>query len=357
MKLKSLVIGGVMLLCAGLAVFALIKFHQESSGGDDDDAGPKEEITPLITVQTNALRRATLHRYVEGFGSVEPAPATEDQPAAGGMLSAPSAGVVARVGVVEGQQVKKGDVLVELNSATASYRYAKDQVERQKKLLADQNTSLKNVEDAEAQLAALQVVAPVSGTVTRVPVKTGSAVDANTVVAEVIDLNRLALAAHIPAANANDLKPGQEVEIGPSVTSSLSFVSPAVDAADGSVLTRALLPPRSGLRPGEFVPLKIVTATRTNCLAAPAESVVTDEKEKSFIVVVNGEAAAQVPVTAGLREDGWVEVEGAGLKEGATVVTVGAYGFPDKAKIRIANAAANEAATTNSASTNSPSEK
>ena len=347
MKLKSLIIGGVMVLCAGFAVFALTKWHRDSAGGDPEDA-PQEEVAPIITVQMGALKRTSLHHYVDGYGSVEPATATADQSSAGGMLSAPSAGVVAKVNVVEGQQVKEGDVLVELNSATATYTYAKAQVERQKKLLADQNTSLKNLQDAEAQFAALQVVAPISGTVTRISAKVGAAVDANTVIAEVIDLNRLAVTAQIPAANASDLKPGQAVQIG-SITTSLSFVSPAVEAADGTVLTRALLPPNSGLRPGEFVQLKIVTAVKTNCLAAPAEGVITDEEGKSFIVLVKGEEAAQVPVTVGLRENGWVEIEGADLKEGDSVVTVGAYGFPEKAKIRIANAAASEAASTNSA--------
>jgi len=348
MKLKSLVIGGAMVLCAGLAVFALNKAHKDSGGGDPDDAPVDEHVEPLITVQTGALTNMTLHHYISGFGSVEPAPATENQPAAGGSLAAPTAGVVARVAVIEGQQVKAGDVLMELNSGTASFNYAKAQVERQKKLLAEQNTSLKNLQDAEAQLASLQIVSPVSGTVTRISAKAGTAVDANAVVAEVIDLNRLAVSAQIPADDANELKTGQEVQIGSSVTTSLSYVSSAVDAAAGTVLTRALLPPDNGLRPGQFVPLKIVTAVRTNCLAASAESVITDEEGKSFIVLVNGEEASQVPVTTGLREDNWVEIEGKDLKPGATIVTVGAYGFPAKAKIRNANAAESEPASTNS---------
>lgn len=349
-----------MVLCAGLAVFALTKWHHDSAGGDEGDASQKE-VTPLITVQTGQLKRTTLHHYINGYGTVEPAPATADQSSAGGTLSAPMAGVVARVTAVEGQHVSQGDVLVELNSGTASYAYAKAQVERQKKLLAEQNTSLKNMQDAEAQLASLQVVAPVSGTVTRISAKAGAAVDANTVVAEVIDLDRLAVSAQVPAADANELKAGQELQIG-SVTAPLSYVSPTVDAADGTILTRALLPANSGLRPGEFLPLKIVTATHTNCLAAPTGSVITGEDGKSFVVLVKGEEAAQVPVTIGLRENGWVEIEGADLKEGSAVVTVGAYGFPEKAKIRIANAAANEAASTNASTseatpTNSATEK
>ena len=119
------------------------------------------------------------------------------------------------------------------------------------------------------------------------------------------------------------------------MTATLSFVSPAVDTNNGTVLARALLPADSGLRPGQFVPLQIVTAVHTNCLAAPDESVVTDESGHSVIALVKGDEAAQTPVQTGLRENGWVEIEGAGLKEGDSVVTVGAYGLPEKTKIQV----------------------
>jgi multidrug efflux pump subunit AcrA (membrane-fusion protein) len=95
--------------------------------------------------------------------------------------------------------------------------------------------------------------------------------------------------------------------------------------------------------------LRIVTAIHTNCLAAPAESVIAGEDGKNFVVRVKGDDAAQAPVTTGLREDGWVEIDGGDLKEGDSVVTVGAYGFPEKAKIRMENSPAAPAESTNSA--------
>ena len=81
---------------------------------------------------------------------------------------------MAKVNVIEGQQVEKGDVLVELNSGTATADNAAQEVERQKKLYAQHNTSLQNLQDAEAQLALLRVTAPLSGTVTRLNVKPGA---------------------------------------------------------------------------------------------------------------------------------------------------------------------------------------
>lgn len=349
MKLKQIVIGAIMVLGAGLGIFALTR-HGSASGGDPDDAAASENIPPVVSVQTGTLKRMTLHRYINGYGTVEPAAATADQPAAGAALTAPSAGVVVKVSAVAGQQVKAGDVLVKLDSAASTFKNAEAAVERQKKLFAEQNTSLKNLQDAESQLAALKIVAPLSGTVTRLLARVGASVDANTVIVEVMDLNRLAVSAQIPATAANNLKIGEEVQIltDPPVTTSLSFVSPAVDAADGTVLTRALLPPDSGLRPGQFVQLKIITAVHTNSLAAPVESVITSEDGKNMIALIKGDEAAQTPVTAGLRENDWVEIEGQDLKEGDSVVTVGAYGFPEKAKIRTANSSAEEAPSSNS---------
>jgi membrane fusion protein (multidrug efflux system) len=345
MKRKQIIIGIIVILCAGLGIYALVKSHGAAAATDEDEATPS-----VVTVQVGSLKRMTLHNYVSGYGTIEAAPATADEPAAGAQLAAPVAGVVTKINAIAGQQVKKGDVLVELNSGTSTFDYAEAEVGRQKKLFAQQNTSLRNLQDAEAQLASLQIVAPLSGTLTRVNVKLGQAVDATTIVAEVIDLSRLAVSAQIPAAEAGELKTGEEVQLLGStpVTTSLSFVSPAVNANDGTISIWASLPPDSGLRPGQFAPLKIVTAVHTNCLAAPEESVVTDENGNNVVALVKGDDATREPVKIGLRENGWVEVEAPGLKENDSVVTVGAYGLPDKTKIQIVNSA--DEATTNSSS-------
>jgi len=233
---------------------------------------------------------------------------------------------------------------------------AAQEVRRQQELYAQQNTSLRNLQTAQAQLAQLQVTTPVAGTVTRVNVRPGGAVDVNTVVAEVMDLHRLAVKADIPLSAAGDVKAGEEIRVltATPVTAALAFVSPAVDPNSGTISVWAPLPSDCGLRPGEFVPIQITTAGHTNCLAAPAESVVTDDDGRSTVALVHGDQADQIPVQTGLRDDGWVEIQGAGLKAGDTVVTVGAYGLPDKTKIQVANAAGDEVPATNGKSSTEP---
>ncbi len=342
MNRKQILVGGVIALAAVLGVVALVKSHREADASNEDESTPT-----IVTVQTGALKLATLHRYVQGFGTVESAPATATEAAADAPLAAPSAGVVTKVNVVEGQKVEKGEVLIELNAGAMTAELAEQELARQKKLFEEQNTSLKNVQNAEAQLAALRVTAPLSGTVTRLNVKPGQALDSTTIVAEIMDLNRLAINAEIPTAEASDLRVGEEVQVlvEPPVTTAISFVGAAVNKDSGTVSVRALVPANSGLRPGQFVPLRIMTATHANVLVAPAESVVIDESGKTVIALVNGDEASQTSVKASLQEDGWVEIAAPELKAGDTVVTVGAYGLPDKTKIRVENSPGDEAST------------
>jgi multidrug efflux pump subunit AcrA (membrane-fusion protein) len=337
MKPKQIVTGILALLVGGLGVYALLRSHRPAESAPDEAA----DAPTVVSVQVGSLKHMTMHEYLAGYGTVMPAPATASEPAADAPMAAPTAGVVASVNVVEGQSVSKGDLLMTLNSGAITAAYAAQEVERQKTLYAQQNASLKSLQDAETQLALLTVTAPLAGTVAHVNVKPGAAVDLNTVVVEIMDLNRLVATTRLPESKAAMLKVGEAVQLKtqPPVDAAISYISPTVDASDGTVLARAALPPKCGLRPGQFVPLLIVTGVEADCVAAPEESVVTDVDGKSVIALVNGDHAVQTPVQTGYRENGWVQVIGPGLKAGDAVVTVGAYGLPDKTRIQVAAAA------------------
>ncbi|HEY3856846.1 MAG TPA: efflux RND transporter periplasmic adaptor subunit [Verrucomicrobiae bacterium] len=332
MNAKQILSGLIFISIAALGIFAIARHRSTATEPSESDDAPTQTV---VTVQTGALKIATLHRYVQGYGTVGPAPATTNAPSADAVLSASVAGVITKVAVVQGQHVEKGDLLMELNSGTATVEYATQQLQRQKSLYAQQNTSLKNLQDAELQLALLRVTSPLSGTVTHLNVRAGQAVDLTTAVAEVIDLDRLAVNAEIPVTDAAELKPGEPVEIltEPPVNTEISFISPDVNASNATVLVRALVNAGSALRPGQFVILRAVTAVHTNVLAAPAECVVTDDDGKSFIALIKGDEAARTPVQTGLREEGLVEISAPELKSGDVVATVGAYGLPEKTKI------------------------
>ena len=334
MKSRILIAGGLLALGAALGAFAL------RSHGVAPSASPAAATSsgPVISVQVGELRRMTLHRYVTGYGVVAPAPATQHQPAAAAAIAAPVTGVVTRVFITAGQRVRRGQLLMELNSASTTEAYAAQEVTRLKRLYAEHNASLKALQSAEAQLALLRVTAPLSGTVVSVNVKPGTEVDANTVLAEVIDLDRLIVRTSIPEMDARGLKTGEVLHVlGASpLTTTLAYVSPTINLSDGTVMAWASLPPHSGLRSGQFVRLRIITATARDALVAPSESVIRNAVGALGVLsVVRGHEAIRVPVTTGLREGGWVQVSGPGLAPGTRVVTVGAYGLPARTAIQI----------------------
>lgn len=322
---------------------------------DDKPVGEEKVITE-VPVHVGKVTMVTLHDYVVGYGMVEPEPAGSGHPAAGAKLTSPTAGVVIETPCVEGQRVKKGDLIFRLDSraADAAVEVNEKNLARQQQLIIVEGTSKKALLDAEQQLAAarvqqalLRMESPVSGVVVRYNARAGEAVDTTTVLAEIIDLDRLVATVRIPTAEAERLATNQPVEISVgrsaaslAVTSfntalgTVVFVSPQVDATTDTVLVRASIPTGSSFRPGQFVAARIVCETRTNRLAVPVESVFTTDGA-SVLALVEGGKAIQKPVKTGLREGGLVEVEGDGLTEGMTIVTVGAYALPKETKIRV----------------------
>ena len=302
-----------------------------------------------VPVQVGKITRATLRSYVTGYGTVEPEPAGE-RPAASARVASAVAGVIAFVHAKEGAQVEKGAPLfdLDLRVARVAVDFATKALDRQKELLRVEGTSQKNVQEAEQQLAAaraqqalLSVVAPLAGTIVRVNARLGEAVDLTSVLAEIVDLDRLVVSAVVPATEVGSLKPGQPAEVagGASaapVATTLIFISPQVDPKTGTVVVRAAVPAHSGLRPGQFVTLRIVSEEHPDRLAVPTESVVQDGEAGSAIAVVQGDKAVRKPVKVGLRDGDRVEIEAEGLKEGDVIVTVGAYGLPKETKIRVA---------------------
>jgi membrane fusion protein, multidrug efflux system len=165
-------------------------------------------------------------------------------------------------------------------------------------------------------------------------------VDLTTMLAEVLDPSRLVVSANVPSSELATLQVGQTAEVrlnesAKAVSATVSFVSPQVDAKTGTALVRVALPADSGLRAGQFITLRIVSEEHKDCLAVRVEGLVKNEEGDTVIAIVEGDRAIQKPVKPGLRDGEWVEVQADGLKEGMTVVTVGAYGLPKETKIRV----------------------
>ncbi|MGH8143910.1 MAG: efflux RND transporter periplasmic adaptor subunit [Steroidobacteraceae bacterium] len=336
---RGTLILGLLAFSAALAAYLL--FGGSLSGDTGDDDAGTTTVQTTVSVQVGMLAHRTLHQYVEGYGQVLPAPPAAGRPAGAATVAPAITGVIAKVDVVPGEHVSAGQLLVELDSSSVTELFAQREVARQKRLYAQRNTSLKALQSAEAQLALLQVAAPLSGVVVNLSARPGEAVDPSRPLLEIIDLRHLIVQVAIPQAQASELRSGQAIELltKPPLNARLTYISPTVDPSDGSVTVWGPLPARAALRPGQFVMLRIVTAVHADTLAAPSESVITDPAGQSTLSLVQGDEAVRTAVQTGLREGQWVEVHAPGLHAGDRIVTNGAYGLPARTRIEVTRGA------------------
>jgi membrane fusion protein (multidrug efflux system) len=320
-----------------------------------------EEVEANMAVHVGKITRATLHHYVPVYGSVEPEPGDKGRAPADSEVASPVAGIVAHVDVSEGQRVVKGAVLLRLDSRVAEVALGKaksalvlaeQNFERQKKLLPVEGTSKKAYQEAEQQLSAAQsdvdaaatdlallsIAAPLAGTVVKINVVPGEAVELNTVLATMIDLGRLVVSAGVPSREARLLASGQPALIGEAGTpGTVIYVGSRIDAQTDTRPVRISIPPGAGYHPGQFLTVRIDAGRHADVLAVPEVCVISDTvaADTGALVLVEGDKAVRKPVKIGFREGGLVEISGEGLKEGQVIVTDDAYAVPDGTTVHI----------------------
>jgi membrane fusion protein, multidrug efflux system len=345
----------VALTVAALAAAAIAWLLQQGKGGEEG------ETTADMAVHVGRITRTTVHRFVTAYGTVQPAPSGPHSQPAAAAVSALVTGIVSRVDCHEGQWVDKGTVLFHLDGRVAviarekarqALAFAEGNFERQKKLLAVEGTSKKNYLEAELQLQAarselsaastglalLEVAAPLSGTVTRIESAPGEAVEANTVLARIIDFRRQVAAVDVPVREAALLKVGQQAQCSDSGgLGVVAFIGSQVDGATDTRPVRITLPPAGDFHSGQFLQVRIVCDVHADCLAVPEAAIAADSAGggSGTIVLVEGDRAVPRAVRIGLREAGLVEIAGPGLEEGQIIVAEDAYAVPGEIKIHI----------------------
>jgi HlyD family secretion protein len=222
-----------------------------------------------------------------------------------------------------------------LNSVLAVNR------EQETKSAAGQLESAKGkYRGAEAQLSYSEIRSPISGAVTDRPLYPGEMPASGTPLITVMDLSQVIARAHVPQDQAALLKVGDEGTImaanEQAVSGSLTVVSPALDPNSTTVeIWLQAKNPGQRLKPGSSVKISILAQTIPNALVVPALAVLTEADGGTSVMAVGSDGRVhQVSVKLGVKEAGEVQIL-EGLQAGEKVVTVGAYGLPDKVKVNI----------------------
>jgi HlyD family secretion protein len=208
-------------------------------------------------------------------------------------------------------------------------------------------------EGAAAQLAYSEVRSPIDGVVTERPAFAGEMAAAGTALITVMDTSAIIAKAHVSQEVAAELKIGNAASISVNgadpVPAKISQISPALDPNSTTVEVWATtgkegMGKNQQLRPGSAAKLSIETAHAKGDLAVPANAVVKTDEGKTTVAVAGADNLAHVrEVEAGIADDKQKMVEiKSGLKAGEKVITNAAYALPDKTKIKITAAGAED---------------
>lgn len=201
-------------------------------------------------------------------------------------------------------------------------------------------------ESAQAQFQYSLIRSPMTGIVTDRPLYEGQMATAGTPLMTIMDLSRVVGRAYVSPQQAAQLRVGDAATISPGdgrpdVSAKVSVVSPALDPNSTTVQVWVEgANPGEQLRPGSTVNVKFVARTVQNTLVIPAAAVLTgDNGATSVMVIGSDQSAHQTNVQTGIHQDSEVQITG-GLRLGQRVVTEGAYGLPDGAKVQVSSSAA-----------------
>ncbi len=320
--------------------------------------GGEDQAAAVVTAGTAVATEQPFAQTVNAIGTVHPRPGRFAE------LSAPGPTRVARIFVAPGQRVAEGDSLVGFErapfdaaarSAAAALVNAERAYSRAVRLVQAGILAQKDSEQAAAELAQAQVAAitarraqelatlraPLAGVVTRMTAVLGAAVDQSQALVEVADPAALDIVLDVSPAEAAGIHPGDDVTVTSGESGGgealgqgvVTDVAAAVDSVSRAVAVRArLVRPARPLRIGESVAGKIATVVHPRALTVPVAALVPAGDGFQVFVVDSAGVAHARAVTVGGRSEALAEIL-TGLKAGETVVTTGAYGVEDGAKI------------------------
>jgi RND family efflux transporter MFP subunit len=344
-----------------VVVSTLIGLGGASCHGDKapEAAGTEAEVPAVVGAQTATATQGAFTEMVTAIGTVVPRPGRYAE------MSAPAPTRVARIFVAPGDPVRAGQELVEFErapfdaaaqSASVALTNAEHAAERARRLAAAGILARKDADQAEADLAQAQSTAvtahraqelatlraPIAGVVTRMTAVMGASVDPTQVVVAVADPTALDLAFSLSPSDGALIKPGAAITVSagsathgdPLGTGQVATIGAAIDSSSRGITVRARMTRAArALRIGETVFGQIAIAVHPNAVMVPIQALVPDgEGDGLKVFVVDHGLAHARPVTVGGRNEKVAEITD-GLHAGEVVVTEGAYGVDDSAKV------------------------
>jgi len=325
-----------------------------------------------VVVESTPARLQAISEDIEAVGSLRSRQGT--------MVRAEVGGRVTQINFRDGQQIRRGQLLVQLDDrlqraqvqqAQAELSIAQANHKRNSELVAQGFISQRGVDEsaaavqvalakaelARATAARLRVLAPFDGVAGLRNISVGDYLKEGSDIVNLEDMSAMYVDFRLPERLQARVRPGQQARVQVEALPDRAFaavvqaVDPQIDANGRSLNVRGCIDNRRlQLRPGMFARVAARLGEDRAALMIPEQAVVSQGGRQSVYRLVKAEGPEGAPawrgervdVQTGVRLAGWVEIV-QGLAEGERVVTAGQQRIQGEgALLRVADAPAGE---------------
>jgi membrane fusion protein (multidrug efflux system) len=293
-------------------LLAILVFSPLASCGGQGEGAKAEEAAAdtSVPVETAAVSRRSISASYSGTATLEPESEAE--------VAAKVNGVLLKLLVEEGDQVKAGQVLARLDDENPRLNVAKAHatlkklendyrrssemferkllsVEQNDKIRYDLETQRATYELAQLELSYTNITAPISGVISRRMAKVGNYIQVNQALFKIDNFDPLLAVLNVPERELRTLRVDQQVGMrvdsipGETFAGRIQRISPVVDSSTGTFRVTCEFRDESGrLKSGMFGRLEIVYANHEDVPAIPRAALVEEDGETAVFVVVAG---------------------------------------------------------------------
>jgi membrane fusion protein (multidrug efflux system) len=351
---------GVILIIAVLAGIKTLQIRSMIASG-------KKFVPPAETVTT---AKVSSDAWETSLGSIGTLSAVQ-----GVVVSAELAGKVAKISFEAGTPVKKGDILLRMDTsseeaqlpgAVSQVNLTRANLKRADQLLkdgiisqADHDAAVSNSATAQAQVDNIQatiakktVRAPFSGRLGIRQANLGQILREGDPIVTLQALDPIYVDFTLPQQQLAQVRIGQPVRVtgdalpGETIQGKITAISPQIDAETRNIKLQATLSNSAEkLRPGMFVNAAVGLPVRQKVLAIPATAVLyAPYRDSVFVVETDKESKTgaaglklrQQFVRLGEKRGDFVAVT-EGLKEGETIVSTGVFKLRNSQSVVVDN--------------------
>ena len=308
--------------------------------------GDSTKVSKVTSVAITEAKPEEFNHFLEVQGKVD----GEDNIA----VSAQMAGAITAVFVKEGDQVRKGQVLAQIDNSIIQQQISstKQQLDFvtslyiKQKALWDQQigsevqylTAKNNKENLEKALSTLneqyemtRIKSPINGSVEEVNLKLGQMASPGLPAVRVVNFSTVKVIAEIAEAYAPKVKPGDKVivffpDFNTEVVSKIRFTSKYINPINRTFQSEVRLgPSKVEYRANMMAVVKINDYHNPSAFAVPI-TLIRDSQSGKYIYIANEEngnlVARRLPVTVGSTYNGLAEIT-SGINSGTKIITTG----------------------------------